>query len=320
MAPYPLIASLRTALDQPVFPGKVVVWLLIMLSIIAWVMILSKLIHLQKGRVADRRFTDRLRKSKTTLEAFEEGWDDARSHKCLIYQTGARETAYHLLGSRNPPERLQQRLRQAGKLGAKPLEFVRNAFASGCAAGSASLQGGIEGLWLIGVASLFLGAFGFVWTLMRGFDTSRDFAELAPIVSGSLGFLAIGLIVATPAILARIFLKAQVRTRENELERFRDDIFRLFERSFASPVEPTRSFLPEVEPHVPTREHHSDPATKGEGEVAEKPVPATEGRKRFHSIRERLLRAESEEDLSDPFEVNPIARQAAAASRVGARA
>ncbi len=317
MTAFPLIASLRTALDQPVFPGKIVVWLLFMLSIVAWVMILSKILNLRKGRLADRRFTERLRKSKTTLEVFEEGWDDNRSQKSLIYQTGARETAYHLLGSRAPQEGLQQRLKQAGKLGAKQLEFVKSAFASGCAASTANLRGGIEGLWMIGVAALFLGAFGFVWTMMLGFDESAEFAELMTYISGSLAFTAIGLIVAAPAIIARIFLNAQVRTRTLELERFRDDIVRLFERSFANTSEPQRAPAPADEVRPAPTAAKADPDETSTTPVESAAPP--ESRKRFHSIRERLLRSEPEEDLSDPFEVNPIARQAAAAARGGGK-
>lgn len=309
MPPLPLIAALRTALDQPVFPGKIVVWLLFMLSIVAWVMILSKLINLRKGKLADRRFTERLRKSKTTLEAFEEGWDDARSLKSLIYHTGARETAWHLLGSRTPQEGFAQRLRQAGKLGARQLEFVKSAFASGCAASVASLRGGIEGLRLIGVAALFLGGFGFVWTMMQGFDQSAEFAELMTFISGSLAFFAIGLMVAAPAVLARIFLEAYVRTRALELERFRDDILRLFERSFAAPLDgPTRS----ASANAPGPGTPEAP----EGTKQKDPSAPSDTPRRFHSIRERLLRSESEtaEDLSEHFDVNPIARQAAAAA------
>ena len=69
MISYPLLASVRAALDQPVFPGKVIVWLLFMLSIIAWVLLLSKAGQLRRIKRSDRLFTDRLRKSKTTLEA-----------------------------------------------------------------------------------------------------------------------------------------------------------------------------------------------------------------------------------------------------------
>jgi len=304
----PILASLRAALDQPVFPGKILVWLLFMLSIVGWVMILSKIVHLRKVRRADREFTERLRKSKTTLEVFEEGWEDDLSLKHLIYQAGARETAYQLLGSREPQEMMVERLRQAGKLTGRRLEFLRMAFQTGFRAAVGRLQTGIEGLALIAAAALIVGTFGFVWTLMKGFDEAKEFAELAPRAGGALGCLAVAILVAAPAILARIGFRIVVRRRELELERFRDDIDRLFERSFAGTSEEGPS-TPRSEP----ARHGSPPSPL----TNEPMVEAGEEKKRFHSIRDRLLRSEAEEEASNPFQVNPIARQAAT---VGAKA
>ncbi|MCB1205100.1 MAG: MotA/TolQ/ExbB proton channel family protein [Verrucomicrobiae bacterium] len=312
----PLLASVRAALDQPIFPGKVIVWLLFMLSIIGWVMILSKIVQLRRIRRSDEAFTDRLRQSRTTLEVFEEGWEDEASLKALIYQAGARETAYQLLGSREPQHRLHLRLRQAGKLVGRQIDFLRMAFHTGFRAAAGRLQGGIEGLRLIGAASILLGAFGMVWTLMRGFDEAKEFSDLAPRVGGALGFLAIALVVAAPAVLARIVLRNAVRLRKQDLERFRDDILRLFERSFAVANDTARSSGGEgrggreYEPAEPEAALSSE----AEPDVAPEPVMEPEGeRKRYHSIRDRLLRPETDEELS-PFRVNPIARQAAVAA------
>jgi len=232
----PLLGSIRATLDQPVFPGKVIVWLLFMLSIIGWVMIVSKIAQLRKIKRTDREFTERLRKSKTTLEVFEEGWDDDLSLKHVIYQAGAREAAFQYLGSREPQEMMQRRIKQAGKLGARQLDFLRTAFQTGYRAALGRLQSGIDGLRLLAVSALLIGTFGLVWTLMIGFDRAKEFAELAPMVGGALGYLVIALLVATPAAIAKVAFDATVRSRERELERFRDDINRLFERSFAEPT------------------------------------------------------------------------------------
>ena len=303
--PYtPIVASIRAALDQPVFPGKIVVWMLFMLSIVGWVMILSKIVQLRKLRRADREFTERLRKSKTTLEVFEEGWEDELSLKRLIYQAGARETAYQMLGSREPQEMMVERLRLAGKLSGRRLDFLRMAFQTGFRAAVGRLQTGIEGLALIAAAAGLVGVFGFAWTLMQGFDEAKEFAELAPRAGGALGCLAVAILVAAPAILARIALRIVVRRREMELERFRDDIDRLFERSFAGTSEerpPTPRFEPARHSAPPSSVSTDEP----DGETGDE-------KKRYHSIRERLLRSDSEEEASNPFQVNPIARQAAA--------
>lgn len=326
----PLLGSIRATLDQPVFPGKVIVWLLFMLSIIGWVMIVSKIAQLNKIKRTDREFTERLRKSKTTLEVFEEGWDDELSLKHVIYQAGAREAAFQYLGTREPQEMMQRRIKQAGKLGTRQLDFLRTAFQTGYRAALGRLQSGIDGLRILSASALLIGVFGLVWTLMIGFDQAKEFAEIAPMVGGALGYLVIALLVATPAAIAKIAFDATVRSRERELERFRDDINRLFERSFADtdgPVRPTQVGQP-VEEAVPatshpdeTREHSSPPkgladpaAPPYSGKAPDRPgeTLAKEGRKRYHSIRERLLRDDNDDAMESHFEVNPIARQAAA--------
>ncbi len=293
----PVLASLRAALDQPVFPGKVVVWLLFMLSIVGWVMILSKAVQFRRSRRSDHRFTERLRKSKTTLEVYEEGGrEDDASLKHLVYQAGARETAYQLLGSREPQDSLGDRIRQAGKLSERQLEHLRAAFETGFRSAAGRLGAGIEGLKLIGTAALLLGAFGFAWTLMNAFDETKEFAELAPKVGGALGHVVIALMVAGPAILARMAFLAMARRRTEELERFRSDILRLFERSFAAAREAVASGRA-AGPEPAAKEEAGDPARSGDE------------RKRYHSIRDRLLRSEPDEPEPTDLRMNPIARQ-----------
>lgn len=297
---HPFLGSIRATLDQPVFPGKVLVWLLFMLSIVGWVMIISKALQLAKMKRVDRLFTERLRKSKTTLEVFEEGWDDDVSLKYVIYLSGAREAAFQLLGSREPQEMMQRRIKEAGKLAGRQLDFLRMAFQTGYRAAVGRLQSGIEGFRLLAAASILTGTFGLVWTLMTGFDQAKEFAEIAPMVGSALGYFALALIVASPAVLARIGFQAAVRRRKQELERFRDDINRLFERSFAG----SAGTVVRPDDSGSGRE----PGVRSEN--AASPAESGEGKKRYHSIRDRLLRPESD-DEEDPFVVNPIARQAA---------
>jgi biopolymer transport protein ExbB/TolQ len=333
---FPVLASIRAAIDQPIFPGKVIVWLLFMLSIIGWVTILSKLAQLRRMRRADQEFTDRLRQSKTTLEVFEEGWENELALKSLIYQAGARETAFQLLGSREPQDRMQQRLRQAGKLVGRQIDFLRMAFQTGFRTASGRLQNGVESLRLIAAAAILLGTFGLVWTLMKGFDEAKEFSELAPRIGAGLGYFAISLFVAAPAVIARIALRNVVRKRKQELERFRDDILRLFERSFAAALDPVRPTVAESRPAPVENEilrservpaPAADPLPAAPRREPE-PVPSREDepvtdsgeeRKRYHSIRDRLLRSDADEEASSPFRVNPIARQAAAATGKGLR-
>ena len=122
-------------------------------------------------------------------------------------------------------------------------------------------------------------------------------------------------------MLARIALRTATRRRKLELERFRDDILRLFERSFAlesvrpndgeTKLPPTRGETLLREDRV-EREAPSSFVDPTIADSSELPQQRGEEKKRYHSIRERLLRTEEEEEESSPFRVNPIARQAAA--------
>lgn len=312
-----VLGSIQTALEQPVFPGKIIAWLLLMLSILGWVLILSKGLHLLRIRRADRRFGKRLRQSRTTLELFEEGWRDDNSLQFLIYVAGARETAYQLLGSRNPGEDMERRLLGAGKLGHGQCRFLRGAFRAGYRNAVSRLGSGLGPLRLIVVAAGLLGLLGGAWTIMAGFDSmSGEDSTIGPAVGSALGFVVIALLVAIPAQLARIAYSIQVRKTAHELRKFRDDIDRLFERKFAdlgNGAPNRREGRRSTGKGGRERFAERRPGPEGEtDEAGDGSEDSEEGRKQYHSIRERLLGPPSEtEEGGDEFTMNPIARQAA---------
>lgn len=318
----PVIASIQTALQQPIFPGKVIVWLLFMLSIVSWVMIISKSLHLAKLKRVDRDFGSRLREARTTLEVFEEGWVEDASLKHLIYVSGSREAAYHLLGSREPQDGMNRRLRRAPKLSSRQLDFLNLAFRSGYRTAMLRLSSGIAGFRFVAVAALLFGTIGMVWTLMTAFDSAAEFAEFAPAVGAALGFLAIALLVATPAILARIAFDIHIRRRKVELTKFRDDIARLFERSYAATAKPESPIRSEkIRPEsISTEPGPAEEISRPEAQARqidetvkadtapEEPLSEDEPKKKFHSIRDRLLRGPDDDEEE---QINPIAQQAA---------
>ncbi|MDF1823303.1 MAG: MotA/TolQ/ExbB proton channel family protein [Verrucomicrobiales bacterium] len=311
------VGSIQTALDQPLFPGKVLIWILLMLSIISWVKIVSKWLQLLKVNKADRLFSERLRQSRTTLELFEDGWHDEDSLQFLIYLAGARETAFQLLGSRAPVEGMEERVRHAGLLPAGKAKILDRAFESGFRLASMKAASGVGGLRFIGAAALFLGMIGSVWTLMDGFDHLEAGASLGPVLGSALGFVFISLTVATPAFLARIAFGIQTDKLEFGIAKFKEDIARLFERKFIDSSLMSRPSPPEGEPV-------SDEGDSQFGEDEEifvkRPAPVSRelpitshGKKQYHSIRERLLRPPSSDDDFNQLSVNPIARQTAGA-------
>ncbi|MBP83751.1 MAG: hypothetical protein CMO61_07875 [Verrucomicrobiales bacterium] len=295
-----LVASIQTALNQPVFPGKLVMWGLFMLSILCWVMILSKALFLRRLKLSNKNFSKRLRASRTTLELFEEGWESQASAHYQVYLAGAKETAFQLLGSRECQDGVVDRVQSAGFLSERQTKALRQAFRSGFREAQMRMEQGMVGLRLIGNVAILLGSIGFVWTLMTGFDAATGANEVMPIIGSALGFFAVALMVTTPAIVARGAFLIVLRNRKYDLRRFHDDVVRLFERKFCQSSGGISNCLTEEE----VGESEDNGINSGSVE-----------KKQYHSIRDRLLSDLSEPSNVDEIQINPIAKQAATHSQ-----
>lgn len=298
-----LLGSISHALDQSLVPGKLVMWALFMLSIATWIVILSKATQLYRMNRSGKRFADRLRKSQTTLEVFEEGWDDSDALQHQIYIAGAREAAYQLLGSREPTEMLQRRVKEAGLLSSKKMDYLMLAFQSGYRVALQKLESGIPMLKIFGAAAGLLGAFGFVWVAMVGFDSAKTFEQIGPEVGAGLGFIVVSFLIIIPSRLACLAFGMIAKKRRRQLQQFRDDISRLFERSFARRESQKEVAAASV---TPLRKRESEPRPKTP--VAAEPEPGS--RKQYHSIRDKLVR-KSDGEARETLPLNPIARQTA---------
>ncbi len=313
------IANLQLALDQPAIPGKLILWSLLMLSLVCWVMILSKAVTLKKMKRADVLFTQRLRRSRTTLEVFEEGWNDENSLHHDIYLYGAKEAAFQLLGTREPNPTMHNRIKKAGKLSLRQIQLLREAFHRGEQAAIDKLQLTIPMLQAIAVGTPLLGATGMMLMMMRGFSTATEFGQVAPWISGSLIFMVLALSVALPAAIAKIIFQTRSRHRQRELSDFRVEITRLFERSFAGEdqidTEDRVSHAPAPEEAAEFEDENLAEADEKEPsndlEYRYKPKTSSGGKREFRSLRSAGLNILKVNEAEEEEEINPIAKQAA---------
>ena len=337
------LASFRMAFEQPVFPGKLIMWGLFMLSLVSWGVIVSKAFSLRRFRNSDIQFTKRLRRSHTTLEVFEDGWNDSDSLHYDIYLAGAKEAAFQLLGSREPRPAMDTQIKKAGKLTYRQIESLRSAFKRGLAGASARLEIGLPVLRIAALVAPLIGLTGMIWMLMRGFDAAKNFEEIAPWVSGSLCYLVVSMFVCIPGVVALLIFRASGNERKRELNDFTVEITRLFERSFAAPEYPvpTRPQLQQqppqsgVQQQVPQQQEifsaapatappttdpnhpagNSDQLAQG---IDDPEVSVPVGKKEYHSIRkafESMSHKKSPKETPPPIPkkevpINPIAEQA----------
>lgn len=228
------LASLSAALDQELFPGKILIWLLFMCSILAWVVVLSKGAQLLKAKKGNRQFTLRLRQSHTVLEILQEGWEAEDSPRYLVYRAAAREAIARILGTHRWDATELERLNASSRLEERHLTELRHAVESGHRHGMMLLESGLGKFALIPLAAGLLGALGFGWSLQQSLAEALPYDAFASQTSIGFVFLGLGLAVAGPVLLASFWFRSTVECERGDLSNFGDELVRLFERCLIS--------------------------------------------------------------------------------------
>lgn len=243
MSPLALSPSLLAAtgfdyaLQQPLFPGKILLWGLFMLSLLSWGVMVSKGITLFRMRRSDEDFSKRFRATRQPLQMFERNFEDDLSLRWVIYDHGAREAAFQMLGSPDRDATFAARLRACEGLTPIQMKAVREALGRGEMAAAAKLKEGIPVLSLTSLGAPFLGLLGLAWILMKTFSQrvpGDTLTDLSPGVSGALAMLVVGLLVATPALVGQIVFGALSRDRLRKLGDFRSEVGRSIEHFYAA--------------------------------------------------------------------------------------
>lgn len=225
------------ALQQPLFPGKIIIWLLFMLSLVTWAIMISKTVSFYRMKRADAEFDRQFRASRQPLQLFERNYDDELSMQCLVYEHGAHEAAFQMLGSPERDATFGMRLQSADGMTKNQLDAVRDAFARGEDAAASRIRLGLPILSAASAGAPFLGLLGMVWILMKTFSSpaaAEGFSAVSPGISGGLAIMVVALLVATPAIFAQIIFAAQGRERLRKVGNFKDDAIRLMDRFYLS--------------------------------------------------------------------------------------
>lgn len=252
LSPFLAVSGLEYAFAQSIFPGKIILWMLIALSLFSWMVVLSKVFFFYRSRAADAEFTRMLRGSRHPMQLYERNYSDDHSLKSIIYDKGAREVAFQMLGSPDRDATFGARLRSCDGLAPHQMDAVREAFRRGEEAASARLRKGLPFLAAAATGAPFLGLFGMVWILMKTFSQTAGegagLAEVAPGVSGALAVMVIALLVATPAIFAQIVLSTANREKIRLAGDFRAEAVRLMERFYTRARPAAGRSLPEDSP------------------------------------------------------------------------
>jgi len=197
--------ALVEAFGQANLAGKAIVLMLVILSLLAWTVMVGKYLELVRGKEQNRSFQKRLDASERIL-TIDPSLGDVKGAYAHLGREALR--AYHS----------RSRSRHA-------ISHVENALQRAVAWSQLRYESRMTLLGSIVSGAPFLGLLGTVWGVMDAFGAiagseGASIATLAPGVSGALLTTVAALLVAIPSVFGYNYLLTQVKLQITELENF----------------------------------------------------------------------------------------------------
>ncbi|MFN0068541.1 MAG: MotA/TolQ/ExbB proton channel family protein [Limisphaerales bacterium] len=230
-------SNLMFNLSKATLEGKVVIGILMVFSIFAWSVMVSKSLAFRRARRLNGLFEAEFRRQKQVLEIFDRRVQVDGCPLFTVYKDGGVD--------------LTGRLRRGtGEAGAryvtlKSMELVKSALERCVAREALKLEAGLILLAIAVSGAPFLGLLGTVWGVMdafagvaRGGTGSATLQQMAPGVAGALVTTVAGLVVAIPSMFGYNYLVHNLRVLTVELDNFAQELAGRFEIEFLADEQP----------------------------------------------------------------------------------
>ena len=235
----PLLASggLFFAFEHANPAGKGIIFLLLIGSIFSWSVMVGKFIYLRRARQENKSFIRRYRNSRAPLDTYREQRLYTASPIASVYQAGAAELAFNLLGSTEVDETFSARLQTAEPIDHDAMSSVRSALERAVGEEGLKMESQLILLATAVSGAPFIGLLGTVWGVMDAFSGvalagQASLGALAPGVSGALITTVVALAVAIPAMFGYNFLITSVKEMTVETENFAAECLADFEHKY----------------------------------------------------------------------------------------
>src|ERR1051325_10000131 len=208
--------------------AKVIIFCLIIFSVIAWFVMISKAIQMRQAKKLNQFFTAEFRSQKKVLDVFDRRVQAEGCPLFMVYQAGSIELDTRL---KNPDGSRKK------QVSIKGIEHVKRTMENAVAQESLRLESGLILLAIAVSGAPFLGLLGTVWGVMSTFghiaqQGSATMAAMAPGVSAALITTGAGLLVAIPSMFGYNWLVHNLRVLTVELDNFAQELVSKMETEF----------------------------------------------------------------------------------------
>lgn len=209
--------------------AKIIILILAIISIIAWSVMVRKIIQMRRARKLNNFFTSEFRNQKQVLDLFDRRLQVDACPLFVVYHAGSLE--------------LDARLRKGNAesrkkfVSLKAAEHVKRLLENAVSQESLKLESGLILLAIAVSGGPFLGLLGTVWGVMQTFagiaaSGSATLTAMAPGVSAALITTVAGLLVAIPSMFAYNYLVHNLRVFTVELDNFAQELISKMETEY----------------------------------------------------------------------------------------
>ena len=219
--------------------GKLIVLILVVFSIVAWSVMITKSKELKAAQEASRRFQAAFRNETHPLALYLKRQAYPESPLFKIYEAGCIAIGGELTSGRvRNGDLFEAGARLEGhRLNQLQVEVVRRATERSVADEALTLESRMGFLATAVSASPMLGLLGTVWGVLDSFAAmpvvgSANLSAVAPGISGALLTTVVGLLVAIPSAIGYNMLTSKIRQIAVQMDNFAQEFVADLQRTF----------------------------------------------------------------------------------------
>lgn len=218
---------------QATTEGKAVIFCLLVFSIIAWSVMISKAVQMRRATKLNSYFSGEFKSQKHVLDVFDRRVQAEGCPLFAVYQAGSIELDARL---KNPDGGRKRRISLKG------MEHVKRTLENTVAAESLKLESGLIWLAVAVSGAPFLGLLGTVWGVMSTFghiaqQGQATLTAMAPGVAAALITTVAGLLVAIPSMFGYNGLLHKLRVFTVQLDNFAQELVSKMETEYLAEEE-----------------------------------------------------------------------------------